>query len=363
MRCSLEEPIGRNSMSPCPSSDSAPPPSRITRESCCEDTANAMRAGTLTLIVPVMMSTDGRCVASTRWMPTARDFCARRMIESSTSAGATIIRSASSSITHRMYGQRRLAGRGAGAVQLDDVAGARLPHHLVAVLHLADQVGEHVRRHARHVHDRRQQVRDVLVVVELDALRVDQHHPHLVRASTRIRIDDSIVLMQPDFPEPVVPATEQVRHAREVGPHGVARDVLAEPHGQRRAAAGLAVLLAQLAAEDVAEVDHAVALVGHLHADRLLAGNRSEDADVGGGERVGDVVLQLGDLRDLGAGREPQLVARDARAGDLADELGLDAEVAERLHQRAGDLVLVGGVGPLALRRSGAAAWARAACS
>ena len=90
-------------------------------------------------------------------------------------------------------------------------------------------------------------------------------------------------------------------------------------------------------------------LVGHLHPDGLLAGDRSQDADVGRGERVGDVVLELGDLRDLGAGREPQLVARDARAGDAADDLCLDAEVAQRLDQRLGDLVLVGGVGALAL--------------
>jgi hypothetical protein len=54
--------------------------------------------------MPVITSTRGLWVASTRWIPTARAFCARRMIESSTSAGATIIRSASSSITHRMYG-------------------------------------------------------------------------------------------------------------------------------------------------------------------------------------------------------------------------------------------------------------------
>ena len=54
-------------------------------------------------------------------------------------------------------------------------------------------------------------------------------------------------------------------------------------------------------------------------------------------------------LRDLGAGREPQLVARDARPGDAADDLRLDAEVAERLDQRLGDLVLVGGVRALAL--------------
>ncbi len=91
-------------MSPCPSRLSAPPWSRITRESTCDATAKAIRAGMLTLIVPVITSVDGRCVASTRWMPTARDFWARRMIESSTSAGATIIRSASSSITQRMCG-------------------------------------------------------------------------------------------------------------------------------------------------------------------------------------------------------------------------------------------------------------------
>ena len=48
-------------------------------------------------------------------------------------------------------------------------------------------------------------------------------------------------------------------------------------------------------------------------------------------------------------GREPQLVARHARAGDLPDDLRLDAEVAERLDQQLRDLVLVGGVGPLAL--------------
>ena len=104
IRCSREEPTGENSMSPMPSSDSAPFWSRITRESVCEETANAIREGTLALIMPVITSTRGDCVARTRWMPTARAFWAIRMIESSTSAGATIIRSASSSITHSMYG-------------------------------------------------------------------------------------------------------------------------------------------------------------------------------------------------------------------------------------------------------------------
>ena len=37
-----------------------------------EDTAKARRAGMLALMTPVMTLTDGRWVAMTRWMPTAR---------------------------------------------------------------------------------------------------------------------------------------------------------------------------------------------------------------------------------------------------------------------------------------------------
>ena len=84
---------------------------------------------------------------------------------------------------------------------------------------------------------------------------------------------------------------------------------------------------------------------GHLDADRLLAGDRREDADVGRGQRVGEVVGELGDFLHLGAGREAQLEARDVRAADDADDLGLDAEVAERLDQLAADRLVVARVG------------------
>ena len=85
-------------MSPLPSSFSAPPVSRIVRLSIWLDTAKAMRLGMFALMTPVMTLTDGRCVAITRWMPAARASWARRQIDSSTSPGATIIRSASSSM-------------------------------------------------------------------------------------------------------------------------------------------------------------------------------------------------------------------------------------------------------------------------
>ena len=125
MRWSFEDPTGEKSMSPCPSSDSAPFWSRITRESVWLETAKAIRDGTFALIMPVMTSTRGRCVASTRWMPTARAFCARRMIESSTSAGRD----------HHQVGelvddaedvrQRVVAGRRAVLVELPERPGAR----------------------------------------------------------------------------------------------------------------------------------------------------------------------------------------------------------------------------------------------
>ena len=69
-------------------------------------TENASRLGMLALITPVMTSTDGRWVAITRWIPTARAICAMRHTLASTSRAATIIKSFSSSTTTRMYGSR-----------------------------------------------------------------------------------------------------------------------------------------------------------------------------------------------------------------------------------------------------------------
>ena len=93
-------------MSPAPIRRSAPDWSRITRLSVTDETANARRAGMFALMTPVITLTEGRCVAITRWMPTARAICAMRQIESSTSRAATIMRSDSSSITTRMNGSR-----------------------------------------------------------------------------------------------------------------------------------------------------------------------------------------------------------------------------------------------------------------
>ena len=88
-------------MSPLPSRCSAPITSSTVRESTRVATRKLMRDGKFALIKPVITSTLGRCVASTRCMPTARAICARRVTLSSTLARSSIIRSASSSITIR----------------------------------------------------------------------------------------------------------------------------------------------------------------------------------------------------------------------------------------------------------------------
>ena len=88
---------GKYNISPLPSSFSAPFISIIVLESTPDDTENAILDGTFALIRPVITLTDGRCVAITICIPAALASWARRHIAASTSPGATIIRSASSS--------------------------------------------------------------------------------------------------------------------------------------------------------------------------------------------------------------------------------------------------------------------------
>ena len=226
----------------------------------------------------------------------------------------------------QQVGQRVLAARPERAVGLGQVAGADDREALVAALHLGDDVGEDGARLLGARDDRRQQVRDRLVVVELDPLRVDQDHPHLVRRRPeQDRGEDRVDAA--GLTRAGGACDQDVRHPREVGPDGVSGDVLPEPDCERARGRRQVVV-------DVPERDDLRAEVRDLDADRLLAGDRREDADLGRRQRVGEIVLQRGDLRHLRPGRELELVARDAGAGDLAHDRCRDTEVRERLDER-----------------------------
>ena len=265
-------------MSPFPRSCSAPLPSRIVRESIFDEQRNEMRAGRFALMRPVMTSTDGRCVARIRWMPTARAICARRAIDSSTSLLATIIRSASSSMTTTMKGSVLGASPFCGralfgdrlldvAVVLLDVAHAFRRERLVAFFHLADGPAQRVGRLFGIDDDRRHQVRDVVVHPELQPLRVDHDHPHIVR---RRAIEDARqhAVDADRFARAGRSGDEQVRHRRQIGHVRFAVDGLAERQRELRGRAAVRFGLEHLAQGDLLAV-----VIRDLDADRRLAGN------------------------------------------------------------------------------------------
>ena len=113
--------------------------------------------------------------------------------------------------------------------------------------------------------------------------------------------------MQPDLPEPVVPAISRCgMRARSV------QTALPEMSLPSQTESGLDGR--RQVVVDVAQGDEVRREVRHLDAHGLLAGDRREDADLGRRERVGEVVLERRDLRDLRPRGELELVARDARA-------------------------------------------------
>ena len=207
-------------MSPRPSSCSAPLPSSTVRESTLEATWNAMRVGKLALINPVTTSTDGRCVATIRWMPTARAIWASRTSEFWTSPAETIMRSASSSTTTTQYGSRSSAiDRPVVALDVAHLLGLQ---RLVALVHLADDPAQAGRRLLGVGHHRGQQVRDALVDGQLQTLGIDHQEAHVGRrglvedrADHRVEADRLAAARGA--------GDEQVRHGRQIGDHRLPR--------------------------------------------------------------------------------------------------------------------------------------------
>ena len=221
--------------------------SRMTRLSARLEVAKARRLGTLALIRPVTTSTLGRWVASTRWMPAALASWVMRTTESSTSRGATIIRSASSSTITSDVGIRHVDPLAAGwrgqlavadlAVEVVDVAHPAGGEVLVAHVHLAHDPLQGLGGLLRAGDDRGDQVRDAFVRGELDPFRVDEHQPHLVRGGARQDRRDQRVDAR-GLAGAGGAGDEDVRHLGEVGDDEAALDVLAEADEQRVAVVG-----------------------------------------------------------------------------------------------------------------------------
>ena len=138
-----------------------------------------------------------------------------------------------------------------------------------------------------------------------------------------------MVLIATDLPEPVVPATKQVRHAGQVHDHRLAADGLAER--DRQAMIRLAELFA---GEKLAQIDGVAALVRQFDADGVAALNHRH-AGRDRRHRAGDVVGEPDHPRRLDARRRFEFVEGDDRAGAHVDDLALHAEIVEDAFKQA----------------------------
>ena len=137
---------------------------------------------------------------------------------------------------------------------------------------------------AGDIDDVLEQMRQPVVGRQLDPLEVDQHEAHLGGGRTHQQAGDDRVDAD-RLARAGRAGDQQVRHPGEIGPDGVAGDVLAEPDRERARRRGQVVV-------DVAERDDRRAEVRHLDADGLLAGDRREDAQLGRRQRVREVVAE-----------------------------------------------------------------------
>src|SRR6266853_1497162 len=209
------------SMSPLPSSDSAPMPSRIVRLSTCDTTRNPIRLGKFALIRPVMTFTLGRCVARMRWIPIARAFCASIASGVSISPCTVIMRSASSSIVS------------------DD---------------FVSQVREHV------------------VDGQLDHLRIDHQEAQRRRGVTIDETGDQRVDAN-RLAGPCSASDEQVGHFRQIGDNRSSFEIFPECYWQGRANVLILPRLDQLA-----ERHYLGSWIRDFDANGALPRNRSHDA-------------------------------------------------------------------------------------
>ena len=202
-----------------------------------------------------------------------------------------------------------------------DVAAAGLCEELVAFVHLGDGPLEdgrglgHLGDHGAH------QVGDVLELGHFDHLGVDQDELEFVGLlGVQEAHDDGVHAHR--LARAGGAGDEHVGHFGQVGDERLAAGVLAQEHGQLHLGEAVPV------GHEFLEADALLGGVGHLDADGVAALHVGDDADVDGLERAGQVGGDRGELGDLGAGGQADVVEGDGRAGLDVDDLAVDAVLA-----------------------------------
>ena len=115
-----------------------------------------------------------------------------------------------------------------------------------------------------------------------------------------------------------------MRHGRQVHDHGPTVDVATDTDLE-----WMARVSSLLRRQDVAEGHYLTIDVRHLHADGPATRDGSEDADIGRGHRIGDVLAQALELGDLDTLAELEHEPGDGRPDDGVEERGGHTELVE----------------------------------
>ena len=210
-----------------------------------------------------------------------------------------------------------------------DVAVTHLEQQVVATFHLAHGPSQGVGGLLRIGHRLGEQMRQAGVLTHFDLLGVDQDHAHLIGSrSHEQRRDDAVDTAR--LASAGGTGDEEVRRGGEVQEHRTTGDVLSDGHvewmrGQFRFGR----------THQVAERHQLAGAVGHLDADQGFAGNRREDTHVGGGHRVGDVLLQARDTGHLHARMQFQFVTGDGRTNRATLQGDVDSVRTQRLLEKS----------------------------
>ena len=226
-----------------------------------------------------------------------------------------------------------LAGDNLAVIVLD-LAHARGLHIHVALLHLLHQPLEGRGGLLRLGNNGRNQVRDALIRRELDHLWVDEDQAYLLRGGAGKQRDQHGV-HERGLTGTGSAGNQQVRHLLHGKGRVFALNILAQANqhwvrGRRHAGR----------VQDLAQVDHFAVWVRNLNTHCGLARNRGEQAQVIGSHGIGQVGLQVRNLRNLNAWSKLNLIAGHRGATAKASYLSIDVELFEDIGNGLDDAVI-----------------------
>ena len=217
-----------------------------------------------------------------------------------------------------------------GGIVALEIAHAFSLDQLIAALHLGHRPMKCTCRLLRLTDHRDKQVRQTVVYIQLDLLRVDEDKLNLVGSRLEEQAHENAVNAD-RLTHTGGTCNENVRHLRNVHEDRLSGNVHAQRH------ADLALILRKAGIfEELTQPDGSHHLVGHLNADSGFARDGSLNTNARGSKIQGDIVHKIDNRAHLDTLLRGKLIACDGgTAGDIHDA-GTHLEASQGFHQLGG---------------------------